>query len=80
MLLNRNLIDNAMCSDNESDADGAVMSVLPIHHIYCFTCDILLSLRYGSQLCINDSLMHLAQNLTGDNRAAYTLRLVGFLL
>ncbi len=64
MLLNRNLIDNAMCSDNESDADGVVMSVLPIHHIYCFTCDILLSMRYGSQLCINDSLMHLAQNLT----------------
>lgn len=63
MLLHSNFIDNAMCCDNESDADGVVMSVLPIHHIYCFTCDILLSMRYGSQLCLNDSLMHIAQNL-----------------
>lgn len=63
MLLNRNFIDNAMCQDGESDADGVVLSVLPIHHIYCFTCDILLSMRYGSQLCLNDSLMHIAQNL-----------------
>ena len=63
MLLNSNFIDNATCSDNECGSDGAVMSVLPIHHIYCFTCDILLSLRYGAQLCLNDSLMHIAQNL-----------------
>lgn len=63
MLLNRNFIDNATCADDESNSEGAVMSVLPIHHIYCFTCDILLSLRYGAQLCINDSLMHIAQNL-----------------
>lgn len=63
MLLNRNFIDNTMCCDNESDADGVVLSVLPIHHIYCFTCDILLTMRYGSQLCLNDSLMHIPQNL-----------------
>ncbi|MGN1339874.1 MAG: AMP-binding protein, partial [Oscillospiraceae bacterium] len=63
MLLNRNFIDNTMCQDNESTPEDVVMSVLPIHHIYCFTCDILLSMRYGSQLCINDSLMHIAQNL-----------------
>lgn len=63
MLLNRNFIDNTMCCDNESDANGVVLSVLPIHHIYCFTCDILLSMRYGSRLCLNDSLMHIPQNL-----------------
>ena len=63
MLLNSNLIDNAMCCDNESDNSGVLLSVLPIHHIYCFTCDILLSMRYGAELCLNDSLMHIAQNL-----------------
>ena len=63
MLLNSNFIDNAMCQDNESTPEDVVMSVLPIHHIYCFTCDILLSMRYGTQLCINDSLMHIPQNL-----------------
>lgn len=63
MLLNRNLIDNAMCQDNESTPDDVVLSILPIHHIYCFTCDILCSLRYGNQLCINDSMLRIAQNL-----------------
>lgn len=63
MLLNSNLIDNAMCQDNESTPDDVVMSVLPIHHIYCFTCDILLSLRYGNELCLNDSMMRIPQNL-----------------
>lgn len=63
MLLNSNYIDNAMCQDNESTPDDVVMSVLPIHHIYCFTCDVLLSLRYGSTLCFNDSMMHIPQNM-----------------
>ncbi len=63
MLLNSNLIDNAMCQDNESTPEDVVMSVLPIHHIYCFTCDILLSMRYGNQLCFNDSMMRIPQNL-----------------
>ncbi|MCM1507758.1 MAG: AMP-binding protein [Ruminococcus flavefaciens] len=63
MLLNSNLIDNTMCQDNESVPDDVVMSVLPIHHIYCFTCDILLSLRYGYPLCFNDSMMRIPQNL-----------------
>ncbi|MDE6834426.1 MAG: AMP-binding protein, partial [Ruminococcus sp.] len=53
----------AMCQDNESEPDNVIMSVLPIHHIYCFTCDILLALRYGNNLCFNDSMMRIPQNL-----------------
>ncbi len=63
MLLNSNLIDNTMCQDNESTQQDVIMSVLPIHHIYCFTCDILLSIRYGTELCFNDSMMRIPQNL-----------------
>lgn len=63
MLLHSNLIDNTMCQDNESTVDDVVLSVLPIHHIYCFTCDILLTLRYGNILCFNDSMMRIPQNL-----------------
>lgn len=63
MLLNRCLIHNTMCQDNESTPDDVVMSVLPIHHIYCFTCDFLCSLRYGNKLCLNDSMLRIAQNL-----------------
>ncbi|MGN0632196.1 MAG: AMP-binding protein [Ruminococcus sp.] len=63
MLSHSNLIDNTMCQDNESSTEDVILSVLPIHHVYCFTCDILLSLRYGATVCVNDSMMHIPQNL-----------------
>lgn len=63
MLSHGNLIDNAMCQDNESSTEDTLLTVLPIHHIYCFTCDILLSFRYGTTLCVNDSMMRIPQNL-----------------
>lgn len=63
MLSHGNLIDNAFCCDNESDSSESLLSVLPIHHVYCFTCDIMLSIRYGVTLCINDSMMRIVQNL-----------------
>lgn len=63
MLRHSNLIDNTMCQDNESTVEDSLLTVLPIHHVYCFTCDILLSLRYGTTVCVNDSMMHIAQNL-----------------
>ena len=63
MLAHSNLMDNVMCCDNEASPDDVLLTVLPIHHVYCFTCDILLSLRYGSTVCVNDSLMKVAQNL-----------------
>lgn len=63
MLCHRNFIDNTMCQENESSPEDVLLTVLPIHHVYCFTCDILLSLRYGATVCVNDSMMHIAQNL-----------------
>lgn len=63
MLAHSNLIDNTMCQENESSPEDVLLTVLPVHHVYCFTCDILLSLRYGTTVCVNDSMMHIAQNL-----------------
>lgn len=63
MLTHGNFMDNVMCCDNESTTQDVLLTVLPIHHVYCFTCDILLSLRYGSCVCVNDSLMKVGQNL-----------------
>lgn len=63
MLSHGNFMDNVMCCDNEASPDDVLLTVLPIHHVYCFTCDILLSLRYGNSVCVNDSLMKVAQNL-----------------
>ncbi len=63
MLSHGNLIDNAMCQDNESCPEDVLLTVLPVHHVYCFTCDILLSMRYGATVCVNDSMLRIAQNL-----------------
>lgn len=63
MLTHGNLIDNAMCRENESSPADVLLTVLPVHHVYCFTCDILLSLRYGATVCVNDSMLRIAQNL-----------------
>lgn len=63
MLAHGNLIDNVNCQDNESSPEDVLLTVLPIHHVYCFTCDILLSLRYGATVCVNDSMMRITMNL-----------------
>ena len=63
MLTHGNLIDNTMCRDNESSPEETTLTVLPIHHVYCFTCDILLAFRYGTTICVNDSIMRIAMNL-----------------
>lgn len=65
MLSNANLIDNTTCDDMgiEQGADNVLLSVLPIHHAYCFTCDILLGLYLGATVCVNDSILHLTRNL-----------------
>ena len=64
MLTHANLIDNST-SDMDEDYHGKkLLSVLPIHHVYCLTCDILCSLYQGATVCINDSLMHIVRNLT----------------
>ena len=48
MLNHRNLIDNVVHLEMGIEPGSAVlMTVLPIHHAYCFTCDILKGLQLG---------------------------------
>ena len=63
MLSHGNLIDNALCCEDEADSSDVILSVLPIHHAYCLTCDYLLALRYGVTVCINDSMIRIQQNV-----------------
>lgn len=63
MLAHECLLDNTFCENNECVPGQVMLSVLPIHHVYCLGCDILLSMRYGATLAINDNLMHLAKNI-----------------
>lgn len=63
MLSNGNLIDNTVCEPDENFRGTKRLTVLPIHHVFCFTCDILCGLWYGRHICINDSLMRIPKNL-----------------
>lgn len=63
MLNHKNLTDNAVCLDMKIPAGSVSMTVLPIHHAYCFTMDILKAVYIGMQICINDSIMHVSKNM-----------------
>lgn len=63
MLSHRNLTDNAVCLDMKIPARTVSMTLLPIHHAYCFSMDILKGLYIGVVICINDSIMHVSKNL-----------------
>lgn len=63
MLSHRNLAENATCLDMKIEHGTVIMSVLPIHHAYCLSMDILKALSLGSVICINDSLLRVAKNI-----------------
>ena len=63
MLTHRNLTDNAVSVDMKIPAGTVSMTLLPIHHAYCFTMDILKGLYIGLTICINDSIMHVSRNM-----------------
>lgn len=63
MLSHANLTDNTKCEPDLNYHGEKRMTVLPVHHIFCFTCDILCSLWYGRTLCVNDSLMRISKNM-----------------
>lgn len=63
MLTHRNLAENATCLDMKFPERTVILTVLPIHHAYCLSMDILKGLSLGSIICINDSLIRMAKNI-----------------
>lgn len=63
MLTHRNLAENATCLDMKIAERTVLLSVLPIHHAYCLSMDILKGMSLGSIICINDSLLRVAKNI-----------------
>lgn len=64
MLTHRNLAENATCMDMKLGPGLVSLSVLPIHHAYCLSVDILKGLSIGTTICINDSLHRVAKNIS----------------
>uniref|UniRef100_UPI004057A094 AMP-binding protein n=1 Tax=Acetatifactor sp. TaxID=1872090 RepID=UPI004057A094 len=63
MLSHRNMAENATCLDMKFPPRSVLMTVLPIHHAYCLSMDILKGLACGSVICINDSLIRMMKNI-----------------
>ena len=63
MLTNRNVAENATCLDMKIPERIVIMTVLPIHHAYCLSMDILKGVSLAAVICINDSLMRVAKNI-----------------
>jgi len=63
MLTHRNMAENATCLDMKIPTRGTILSVLPIHHAYCLSMDILKGLSLGTAICINDSLLRVVKNI-----------------
>ena len=63
MLTHRNLAENATALDMGYEPGTVLMSVLPIHHAYCLSMDILKGTSVGAVICINDSLLRVARNI-----------------
>ena len=63
MLSHANMVDNATCEPDLGYRGKKRLSLLPIHHIFCFICDILAAFWYGRTVCVNDSLMRIPKNL-----------------
>ncbi|HJB27501.1 MAG TPA: AMP-binding protein [Candidatus Blautia faecavium] len=63
MLTHRNMAENATCLDMKIPARTVILSVLPIHHAYCLSMDILKGISLASVICVNDSLLRVAKNI-----------------
>ncbi len=54
MLTHRNLAENATAQDMGYEPGMVIMTVLPIHHAYCLSMDILKGTSIGVVICINE--------------------------
>ena len=63
MLTNRNLAANSSYDAYSLNDDDVSFSVLPMHHVFCYACDVLKTLYDGGCLCLNGSLSDLYKNI-----------------
>ncbi len=63
MLSSANLIANITYTEFEHDRDEVLLSVLPMHHIFCFTSDYFKSLLEGFTVCLNGEMSNIGKSL-----------------
>lgn len=63
MLSSSNLIANITYPELELADDDVYLSVLPMHHIFCFSCDYFKPLLDGLTVCLNGEISNIGKNL-----------------
>ena len=69
MLSHRNITANVenMLRRMHIDGSSKILSVMPIHHTFEFTCSIITCLSQGSCVCFADGLKYIQKNLKEDH-------------
>ena len=63
MLSSRALISNVWFEEMDFEGEHVTLNVLPMHHIFCLSCDYLKNIKDGVMICLNVELRNIYRNL-----------------
>ena len=63
MLSSRALISNVWFEEMSYEGEHVTLNVLPMHHIFCLSCDYLKNIKDGVTICLNVELKNIYRNL-----------------
>ncbi len=63
MLSHGNLAANSTYDTYKMEDDDVSFSILPMHHVFCYACDVLKTIYDGGTLCLNGNLIDLYKNI-----------------
>lgn len=62
-LSNRAVISNIYYKEMSLEGNNVALNVLPMHHIFCFSCDYLKNVLDGVIICLNGDISNIGKNL-----------------
>lgn len=63
MLSSRALVTNVMFREMSYEGDHVALNVLPMHHVFSFSCDYLKNIKDGVTICLNGNVENIFENL-----------------
>ncbi len=63
MLTSEALVSNVYFKEMQFEGDHVALNVLPMHHIFSFSCDYLKNLKDGVTICLNSGIAALPEEL-----------------
>ncbi len=63
MLSSSALISNVLFKEMSYEGEHVALNVLPMYHIFCFSCDYLKNIKDGVTICLNGEIGNIGRNL-----------------